>query len=179
MTVILSCLPHTLSGPPVGKALGHMPPLPSGPNQGLLSLSEPVQQDTSSSLLVLAEFHPSDRPTYQVQRLPGVSDIFLRAGICSQPLRGSSSDKTGLVYFSAVGHSETRARNRRVQSLPPHHYCSAGAESERRRATCPVPDCGATTARAGPGGKGPCRAGLPRASDRVSSCLWQVLLHPC
>jgi hypothetical protein len=47
----------------------HMSLLLSGPNRGLLSLLEPVQQDTSPSLLVLTEFHPSDRPTYQVQRM--------------------------------------------------------------------------------------------------------------
>lgn len=95
------------------------------------------------------------------------------------PLRGPSSDKPGLVYLSAVEHSETRAGNRRVQRLPPRHHCNAGSESERRRAACTVPDCGASTARAGPGGEGLCRAGLPTASDRVSSCLWLALLRPC
>ncbi|XP_055456785.1 coiled-coil domain-containing protein 187 isoform X1 [Psammomys obesus] len=36
-----------------------------GPNQGLLSLSEPMQQDLASSQLAVAKFHSSDSSTYQ------------------------------------------------------------------------------------------------------------------
>ncbi|XP_035317328.1 coiled-coil domain-containing protein 187 isoform X1 [Cricetulus griseus] len=40
--------------------------LSAGPNQGLLSLSEPVQQDPACSQLTLADFYPSDRPSYKM-----------------------------------------------------------------------------------------------------------------
>lgn len=46
----------------------HMLMVPSGPHQGLLSVSEPVQQDPAPSQLALTKFYPSDRTTYKVQR---------------------------------------------------------------------------------------------------------------
>lgn len=47
----------------------HMLMFPSEPHQGLLSLSELVQQGPSSFRLALTKFFPSDRTTYKVQRM--------------------------------------------------------------------------------------------------------------